>query len=65
MLKCAADAYFGVYLYIFTNSFDPSEAKRFVVSAFFIRKDWCEFLSLENFVVSTLMCTLFPNPAIS
>ena len=45
MLKCAADAYFGVYLYIFTNSFDPSEAKKFVVSA--------------------LMCALFPNSAIS
>ena len=45
ILKCAADAYFRVCLYIFTNSFDPIETKKFLVSA--------------------LMCTLFPNLAIS
>ena len=30
VLKCSADAYFGVCLYILTNSFDPSETKKFV-----------------------------------
>ena len=42
--KCEADAYFEICLHIFTNSFDASETRKFVVSAFFIRKDWYEFL---------------------
>ena len=38
ILKCAADAYFGVCLHIFTNSFDTSETKKFVVSTFSLEK---------------------------
>ena len=44
ILKCAADAYFRVCLYIFADNFDPSETKNCEVSAFSIRKDSCEFL---------------------
>jgi hypothetical protein len=39
-LNCTSDAYFGVCLHVFTNSFDPGKTKKFVVSAFFIRKDY-------------------------
>jgi hypothetical protein len=37
--NCIPDAHFGVCLHVLANSFDPSQTKKFVVSAFFITKD--------------------------
>jgi hypothetical protein len=36
--NCTSDAHFRVYLHVLTNSFDPSQTKKFVVFTFSLEK---------------------------
>jgi hypothetical protein len=57
-LKCAADAYFGVCLHIFTNSFNSGQTENFVVFAFFIV---VLAFFIRKVVVSAFMISKLPN----